>query len=223
MRLIGLNGYATSGKDEVAKLIKKYRRDFQIKKFSDKLKQVASILTGHPVTYFEDQDFKAADLGMDWFVWSYKLHVTGTDVEPKYNGTPELRAMTVREFLQKLGTDAVRHGLHENTWVNALFANYRVDDEEIRDGHVRIDLPKSNWIITDTRFLNEANAIKERGGIVVRIDRPGVGPVNKHKSETELDHYDFYYRIINDGSIEDLDNKVKQFLYAISETESTNK
>lgn len=214
--IIGLNGYATSGKDEVAKLIRKYRREFQIKKFSDKLKQVASILTGHPVNSFEDQDFKAADLSMDWFVWSYKLHVTGTDVEPKYNGTPELRAMTVREFLQKLGTDAVRHGLHENTWVNALFANYRDKDEEIRDGHVRIDLLKSNWIITDTRFLNEANAIKERGGIVVRIDRPGVGPVNKHKSETELDHYDFDYRIVNDGSLEDLENKVKQFLYDVN-------
>lgn len=208
--IIGLNGYATTGKDEIAKMIKKYQNNFQIRKFSDKLKQVASILTGHPVTDFEDQDFKAADLSMDWFVWSYKLNVTGTDVEPKYNAAPELRAMTVREFLQKLGTDAVRHGLHENTWVNALMADYIGIYDIDTD---RTTYPK--WIITDTRFLNEAFAIKERDGIVVRIDRTGVGPINNHKSETELDHYEFDYRIVNNGSLEDLDNKVKQLLYDI--------
>lgn len=211
--IIGLSGYAKSGKDEVGKIICNLNHKFRIRKFSDKLKMVASILTGHHDSEFDDQDFKDSNLSMDWFVWSYKLDVTGTDVEPKYNGTPELRPMTVREFLQKLGTDAIRHGLHENTWVNALMADYRVEDSVLRfDGNVRIDIPKSYWVITDTRFLNEADAIKERGGYVIRIDRPGVGPVNKHKSETELDHYQFDYRISNDGDLKDLKAKVKTIL-----------
>lgn len=210
--IIGLNGYAGSGKDEVGKIIRNLNPRFKVRKFSDKLKLVASILTGHHDSEFDKQEFKASNLSMDWFVWSYKLDVTGTDVEPKYNGTPELRAMTVREFLQKLGTDAIRNNLHENTWVNALMADYRVEDSALRFDNVRIDIPKSYWVITDTRFQNEADAIKERGGVVVRIDRPGVGPVNKHKSETDLDNYQFDYRISNDGDLNDLKFKVKLIL-----------
>jgi len=216
--IIGLSGYAGSGKDEVGKMICNLSHRFRVRKFSDKLKLVASILTGHHDSEFDDQEFKASSLSMDWFVWSSKLDVTGTNVEPKYSVTPELRAMTVREFLQKLGTEAIRHGLHENTWVNALMADYHLEDSVLKfDVNVKINIPKSYWVITDTRFLNEAEAIKERGGVVVRIDRPGVGPMNNHKSETELDHYDFDYRISNSGDIKDLKNKVKQLLYDINQ------
>lgn len=57
--------------------------------------------------------------------------------------------------------------------------------------------PPCNWIITDVRFPNEAEAIKDRGGFIIRIDRPGVEPVNAHPSETALDNWDFDYRIAN--------------------------
>ena len=39
-------------------------------------------------------------------------------------------------------------------------------------------------IITDLRYPNELDWLKTRGGIVVAIHRPGYGPVNDHKSET---------------------------------------
>lgn len=58
-------------------------------------------------------------------------------------------------------------------------------------------LSHPNWIITDTRFINEAIAIKNAGGIVIRIDRPGVKPINNHSSEIELDNWNFDYKIAN--------------------------
>lgn len=83
-----------------------------------------------------------------------------------------------------------------------------------------------NWIITDLRFPNEMDAIKKKGGITIRVNRPcnicgGSGyhkmscPVSKsgeHLSETSLDKAEFDYVIENSGSIEELIEKVKEIL-----------
>lgn len=63
----------------------------------------------------------------------------------------------LREFIQVLGTDAMRKVIHPNIWVNALFSEFTDD---------------SKWIITDVRFPNEVEKIKEKGGIIIRIGRP---------------------------------------------------
>ncbi len=111
-----------------------------------------------------------------------------------YDTSPELRAHVLyrgwefakqqpgmREFLQDLGI-AVREHLGMDTWVNAAFKDYD---------------PSVATVITDVRFPNEIAAIRERGGIIARIDRTGNEPVNSHVSEfawqdTEPDlHYKF--------------------------------
>jgi hypothetical protein len=210
--IIGINGYSGSGKDTVGKLIQiaacddlpegqdiddmlrdytnnewwiEEKSGWEIKKWAGKLKTIASLLTGIPVEKFEDQEFKKTNLGPEWnktvriFGDHYDGHVEDwTDVE---------KPMTVRDFLQKLGTDGLRDGLHVNTWVNALMADYEP---------VAFEQP-SNWIITDTRFPNEAQAIKDAGGIVIRVDRPGVSAINAHPSETGLDNWDFDHKIMN--------------------------
>jgi hypothetical protein len=188
MALIGISGYAGTGKDEVGAIIQKLTAatpldssqewdwtlftTWEIKKWAGKLKQVASFLTSISVEKFEDQEFKKTNLNTEWSL----------------NNSP----MSVRDFLQKMGTDGLRNGLHPNVWVNALMADYKAidynDDEQP-------ELP--NWVITDTRFINEAIAIKNAGGIVIRIDRPGVKPINNHPSEIELDNWNFDYKIAN--------------------------
>jgi hypothetical protein len=117
--------------------------------------------------------------------------------------------MSVRDFLQKLGTDAMRTGLHPNVWVNALFSDYiptgkfnTIDDSTIYP----------NWIITDCRFPNEAQAVKDKGGIVIRIDRPGVSPINAHPSEIALDDWKFDYKIANISDIFALKETVEVIL-----------
>jgi len=193
--IIGISGYSGSGKDLVGTIIQEISLNkWHIKKWAGKLKTIASILTGIPVENFEDQEFKKTLLGPEW----------GTVKDIPLNGVPVFAdmqfnsLMTVRDFLQKLGTEAIRDSLHENTWVNATMVDYTAE---------------SNWIITDTRFPNEAEAIKKAGGIVVRINRPGVQPINPHPSETSLDDWSFDAVINNDGDVSDIVHKVGLLLY----------
>jgi hypothetical protein len=224
MALIGINGYAGSGKDTVGiiiqylncinvggvsieEAIKDYeyhewwledQSGWEIKKYAGKLKDIASHLTGIDIKKFEDQEFKKTNLDPEWNV----------------HGIP----MTVREFLQKLGTDALRDSLHLNIWINALFADYKptqmvssfpppaTEEEYI----AQQGFP--NWIITDVRFPNEAKAIKDRGGIIIRVDRPSVSAVNNHPSETSLDSWNFDYKLVNNSDIFALKTSVKQVL-----------
>lgn len=95
----------------------------------------------------------------------------------------------VRSLLQRLGTTAGRKVFGESFWVDRLF-------ESPSSGRV---------VISDVRFPNEATAIKDRGGIVVRVTRPGVGPANPHISERALDGFEFDLTVPNAGTIADLE------------------
>jgi hypothetical protein len=188
--IIGINGYAGSGKDTVGTILQQIDKDshWEIKKWAGKLKQVAELLTGIPVEKFEDQEFKKTNLGKQW--------------NDRINNP-----MSVRDFLQKLGTEGLRDGLHTNTWVNALMADYKCVPADRAPNGWDCD----NWIITDTRFPNEAQAIKDADGIIIRVTRPGIGPVNDHPSETGLNQWKFDYEIQNDGTLENLINSVRIF------------
>jgi hypothetical protein len=72
------------------------------------------------------------------------------------------------------------------------------------------DLP--NWIITDVRFMNEAIAIKNQGGFIIRVDRPDIKLINDHPSETELDNWNFDYKVANIYDIFDLKQNIEQIL-----------
>lgn len=188
--IIGINGYAGSGKDTVGTILQQIDKDshWEIKKWAGKLKQVAELLTGIPVEKFEDQEFKKTNLGKQW--------------NDRINNP-----MSVRDFLQKLGTEGLRDGLHTNTWVNALMADYKCVPADRAPNGWDCD----NWIITDTRFPNEAQAIKDADGIIIRVTRPGIGPVNDHPSETGLNQWKFDYEIQNDSSLNELINSVRIF------------
>lgn len=204
MTLIGISGKVGSGKDTIGEIIQKLcltnkGPQFEIKKFAGKLKQTASLLTGIPIEKFEDQEFKKTILGSEWGKPTKQNPLNA--IEP-FKDITFVEMMSVRDLLQKLGTEAMRNGLHENVWVNALFANYTEDKQ---------------WVITDVRFPNEFKAIKEKGGIVIRVNRPGYGNSMKelaeaHPSETALDGHDFDYVIENDGNLEKLISKVKEIL-----------
>lgn len=69
-----------------------------------------------------------------------------------------------------------------------------------------------SWCITDMRFPNEVKAIKEKDGIVIRINRESDYNSN-HSSEVALDDYeDFDYTIDNNNCIDCLIEKVKEIL-----------
>jgi len=95
----------------------------------------------------------------------------------------------VRRLLQVYGTDVMRRQFGENVWVDLAYSG--------KD-------PADHWVVTDCRFKNEADGIRDHGGFVVRINRPGVEPPNLHPSEVDLLDYDFDYTIDNDGTLDDL-------------------
>ena len=64
--------------------------------------------------------------------------------------------------------------------------------------------PNKNFVFTDVRFSNEARMIKDYGGHIWRVERPGINPVNDHVSESELNAWNFDELIYNAGSLEDL-------------------
>lgn len=74
-----------------------------------------------------------------------------------------------------------------------------------------ISINTNNFIITDTRFPNELEAVKKRGGITIRVNRPGLTKSN-HLSETSLDSATFDFIINNDKDIKHLINEVRNIL-----------
>lgn len=94
---------------------------------------------------------------------------------------PEGGYYTNRELLQRFGTEVGR-SISPTLWVDALFTDYNESD---------------NWIVPDVRFPSEVKAIKDRGGILIRVNR-NTGFTDSHPSEIALDDYhDWDYEIDN--------------------------
>ena len=219
---------------------------YQIKKYAGKLKDIACLLIGCTREQLEDRDFKEKELGEEWSrtVWHIQSNHNRLDTynskekaesdlshyDENYNQevyiASEEIVITPRLMLQLLGTECGREIIHPNIWVNALFADYKPTGDNLLEGEVRKvreeDLIYPNWIITDVRFPNEAQAIKDRGGIVIRVNRPleRLGnsklpklkhtSISQHPSETALDNYNFDYVIENEGNIDELVQKINQ-------------
>ncbi|MEO6305058.1 MAG: P-loop NTPase fold protein [Bacteroidia bacterium] len=119
--------------------------------------------------------------------WADKLRKVCYELTGYYGYTQEEKNLflptwdrTVGQVLQQLGTDVLRDHFDKNVWVKSTLSN--LSDDTI-------------YIIGDTRFPNEADAVKNLGGIVIRLEGD---PVNinactlrdkNHSSETGLDNY----------------------------------
>jgi hypothetical protein len=128
------------------------------KQFASKIKQIIALLINCDVKDLEDESFKNKILPKEW--WKYKLPngqlLAYTDNNPDFIKKYNLIKMTPRLMMQLIGTEGMRDIIHPNIWITSLFNNYKED---------------SNWLITDCRFPNEAKAIKDKGGILIRVNR----------------------------------------------------
>ena len=107
----------------------------------------------------------------------------------------------VRRILQGVGA-AARDHIGPDVWVTAALGSVR-DDERI--------------VVSDMRFINEADALAARGAVLFRIERPGTRPINNHVSETALDQYDgFHAVLVNDSTFEALYAQVHTALVEMS-------
>ena len=167
--IIGLAGKARAGKTTAANYIT-IKYDIHEYAFADPLKTAAVELFG--ITR--------------QMAYGYEY-----DREQIVNGW----GISVREMLQKLGTECMRMNFGDDFWTK------------------RAEIAVSKYthlIISDVRFDNEARWIKNKGGIVINITRASIDIDSNHVSESGIteQHYD----IENSGNIRNMFNKIDSIL-----------
>ncbi|WP_432482563.1 deoxynucleotide monophosphate kinase family protein [Kineococcus esterisolvens] len=194
--LVGFSGYARSGKNTAAEAL--VSQGYRLAAYADKLREAA--LTLNPVVGAETQYIREMRDCHEDYEWEEEVRLAEVVAANGWEGAKE-EYPEVRRILQRLGTDVGRRLFGENVWVDALMG----------------DLPGDRVAITDVRFPNEADAIRERDGLVIRVNRPGVGPAvsedgGVHESETALDGYDFDLVVDNVGSTTMLQQVVRDLV-----------
>lgn len=153
MNILAVSAKKQGGKSTLLEIIKKQlpSSSCEIIRFADTLKQIV----------------------IDCFV-PYELEWEIDDLDLEENKNVMLPCgKTVREMLQKIGTDWFRHAW-EDCWINT-FKN-------------KVLKSKASYIfVPDCRFPNELKAIQEMGGIVIRLTRAPFAEQDQHESETALD------------------------------------
>lgn len=99
---------------------------------------------------------------------------------------------TAREIMQDYG--AFYRTIDGKFWVKNLFKV--IEEKEY-----------TNVIITDVRYVNEADYIINNGGYVIRVDRDSKDDVHnmQHPSEIELDNYKrFDFTVVNNLGLDEL-------------------
>lgn len=67
-------------------------------------------------------------------------------------------------------------------------------------------------IVPDVRYPNEVTAIRERGGVVLRVDRPDIPPTHDEADDALADFTDWDHIFLNDGDREDLPARAADLL-----------
>ncbi len=120
------------------------------------------------------------------------LGVSGHELEKmKEQPIDWLDNVTPRHMLQSLGTEWGREMVHPDLWVRVLLHN----------------IPPSGAIISDVRFVNEAELIRKKGGLILKVERPGTGHGDGHISEKPLPDELVNATILNNGDREHLCSK----------------
>jgi hypothetical protein len=179
--LIGLIGQAGSGKDTVARML----RDYWVRQHAASVQ----LAFADPV-----RDLAATFL-------------RGFGVRDPYRrvNDPELKnivvddvSMSPRRIMQTLGTDWAHPNAGRDVWIRSLKIRLH---EAVRAGMKHV-------VISDVRFEVEADWLRSQGGVLWRIDRPGMDPVLEHVSETEMAQIRSHRVIGNDGTLADLERTV---------------
>jgi hypothetical protein len=139
--IIGVCGFIGSGKDTVADYLVNLHH-FRRESFANTLKDAVAAVFGWDRTMLEGRTKQARE----WREqqdnwWTNRLGIV----------------ITPRWVLQNWGTEVCRNGFHDDIWIASLENKLRNSTDDV--------------VISDCRFPNEIRAIKQAGGIVVRVVR----------------------------------------------------
>jgi hypothetical protein len=199
MKVIGLTGFAKSGKSTAAEVLKELGGKEVA--FAKHLKDVCSLVFGVPRSHFDDQNKKEVEfnhphlLHNDQAIEILEYFEVAKSLQPdaiikhagKYLHSP-------RQIAQYIGTELLR-GVDVNIHVNMAF--------KLNNGN------KARFLVcSDVRFQNEMESVHKVGGIVLGINRKSAMPKNilqLHQSEAEIPALIFQSDmiILNESSVED--------------------
>ena len=140
--IIGLCGFAGSGKDTVADCLiqnHEFRRD----SFATTLKDAVSAIFGWDRELLEGRTKEAR-------VWREQ-------VDPWWATRLNMPNLTPRLVLQLWGTEVARRAFHDDIWIASI-------ENKLRNS-------QDNIVISDCRFPNEIKSIKNSGGKVIWVQR----------------------------------------------------
>jgi len=140
--IIGICGFQSSGKDTIADYLQNIY-GFKRDSFAATLKDAVAAVFGWDRELLEGRTTKSR-------AWREQVDPWWAD----RLGMPDL---TPRLVLQRWGTEVARKSWHDDTWIASL-------ENKLNRAH-------NDIVITDVRFPNEIQAVRNAGGIVIRVVR----------------------------------------------------
>jgi hypothetical protein len=140
--IIGICGFIGSGKDTIADYLVNLHH-FRRESFANTLKDAVAQVFGWDRTMLEGRTKQARE-------WREQ-------VDPWWADRLGIPHLTPRYILQQWGTEVCRKNFHDDIWIASL-------ENKLRNS-------KDDVVISDCRFPNEIRAIKQSGGLVVRVVR----------------------------------------------------
>ncbi len=140
--IIGICGLIGAGKDTIADYLVNIH-EFRRESFANTLKDAVAAVFGWDRVLLEGRTKEARE-------WREQ-------VDPWWAERLQIPTLTPRWVLQYWGTDVLRNHFHDDIWIASLENKLRKTRDDI--------------VISDCRFPNEIKAIKNQGGIVIRVVR----------------------------------------------------
>jgi len=140
-------------------------------------------------------------------------------------------------MLQKYGTKNGRNVYHQDIWVRVIDTWTKIQIECL--ANTGIDFCHI-FVVSDVRFKNEAEYIKSKDGLLIRIEAPNrsdkrinqeanndleiIKRIKSNTSDTSLDDYKFKYTISNDydNSMSDILSQIDEIIKDNLSTNLTN-
>jgi hypothetical protein len=153
--IYGIAGAKQHGKDTLANYIKQYNDKFEIVHFADELKRLVCIIFDLELAQLNEPFLKEKlfnnPVVMDKFLDLMKSE-TGLDIKPQNK-----IANTPREVMQFFGTEYVRSE-QDDYWID--FVKRKIENST-----------EKNFLISDVRYPNEANVLRQLGGKIIKVIR----------------------------------------------------